>query len=360
MATRGTTEQDSSEPARIAEQLRGADRARLVGPKSGDGLAALAIAGAALGSIDVPRHLSLASRFDDGASESAGPDPTIRFDAAEGSAALRAYEIAAALDADPDPALALAGAVAGGVAPHGPAFEAAREEGLEERPGVAVPTSDPATGIAYSGLFHADFSGNESDAAAFLETIEYPTAPAERDETRLASALALSVSEGPAPERAVDAIEASLAPWTSPTAFETIGGYGDVLEAAAAIDPGGGLASLLGTPDYEALLDLWAERGNLLHAAVDAVQSDNSTVATGTVEAIPPGSVARLARDFQVDAERVLIAGEETIALASTAEDAVDVLEAACPDEPVIGESHLGTVRTDCDLEDVRTEVERA
>lgn len=356
MATTGT----DGETAGLAADLRGARLARVVSRADGDGLAAAAILGRALAAVGIPRHLSLAPSAAAAASrlEEAGtavplgvPDSDCRFE----SAARCAYAAARELGTDPDPGLALAGSVAAGIEPQGPALDAARERGMQVRPGLAVPTADLATGLAYSGHVHASFSGDRAAAQEFLDNLGLPEELDEAARERVASAVALEATDATA--RAATAIERALAPRTAPTGFETVGGYADVLSAAAARDPGRALAALLGSEDHETLVALWTDYGTALHDGVEAVTADGA-VATGRVEAIPPRDVARLARDFAVPAERVYVAGPASIALATADPAARSLLETRFDSQQIAGTETLATVRTDSNVETVRDEIE--
>ncbi|MFB6109650.1 MAG: hypothetical protein ABEJ60_02095 [Halodesulfurarchaeum sp.] len=362
MATTGI-DGESWEPAGLAGELRGAHLVRIVSRADGDGLAAAAILGRALGELGIPRHLSLSPAAAGAAPrlEEAGTPVTLGFPdlnrtCRSASAARCAYDVARELGIEPDPGLALAGSVAAGVEPQGRPLEAGRERGMSTRPGLAIPTGDLATGLAHTGYLHASFSGDVAAARDFLAELGLPEEPGADARERLASAVALDATDAPT-SRAATAIERALAPRTSPTAFETIGGYADVLTAAAALEPGRALAALLGSADRETLLDLWTEYGAALHEGVEAVTADGA-VATGRVEAIPPREVARLARDFAVAADRVYVVGPDSLALATAGAEARSVLETRFESEAVIGTETLATARIDTDIESVRETIE--
>ncbi|MFB6085527.1 MAG: hypothetical protein ABEJ84_01760 [Halodesulfurarchaeum sp.] len=361
MATTGTTR--ARKPADLASDLRGADLVRVVSRADGDGLAGAAILANALTAIGIPRHLALSPSRDAAAPrlDAEGTAVALGFEHFDGScqgdsAAYCAFELARELGTDPDPGLALAGATCAGVSPAGPALETARDRGLTERPGLAIPTADVTTGLAHSGLLHADFSGDEAETADFLAGLDLPEPLDESGHRKLASAVALRVTEGTTTDRATAQLANALGPRTSPTAFETIGGYADVLAAGAAIDAGGALTALLGDTDETALLESWREYGVAVHEAVAALPAGNETVELATVD-IPPLAVARLGRDFRVNAERLYVAGPDSIALATREANARSTLESHYPDEQLAGTDTLATVRT-ADLDPVERSVE--
>jgi hypothetical protein len=334
-------------PSELGAHLRGADRVRVVSRADGDGLAGAAILADALSALDIPRHLALAPTREAAAPrlDAAGTAVALGFDDLEqscgDSAALCAFETARELGTDPDPGLALAGAACAGVRPSDPAREAAREQGLTERPGLAIPTEDVTRGLAYTGLLHADFSGDEAATADFIADRDLPEPLDDAAHRDLASAVALRVTDGARPDRATAALATALGPRTSPTAFETIGGYADVLRAAAAMDPGAGLAALLGGVDEDTLLETWQAYGAALHEAVADLPTDDPVASVD----IAPADVARLGRDFRVDAARVVVAGPDSVALAAET-NARSTLDAHYPDEQPAGTDTLATVQT--------------
>ncbi|AOW80423.1 hypothetical protein HTSR_1245 [Halodesulfurarchaeum formicicum] len=364
MATTGTADENWT-PDGLAGHLREVSLARVVSRADGDGLAAAAILGRALAARNIPRHLSLSPTAADATTRlsESSTAVTLGFPVGEhvcdaDAAALCAYEVARELGTDPDPGLAIAGAVAAGTEPQGPALDAASERGLTNRPGLAIPTTDPAVGLAHTGLVHADFSGSVEAARDFLAPLDLPAELDPDANERLASAVALAATDTARPDRATRAIEAAIAPRSSPTDLETVEGYGDVLNASAAMAPGRALAALLGTPELPTLRTLWEQYGTALHRAVDDLAPAEGPVAMGTVEAIPPRDVARLGRDFQVDADRLYVAGPGAITLASSEVDARERLEIEFPEAAITGTDRLATVRTETDLETVLTEVE--
>ncbi len=352
MATTGT-QTEATDPADLASNIADAALVRVVSRADGDGLAAAAILGSALAERDIPRHLTVASPSEATVPDSEPGTVTIDVETLEAagthdSVALDAYETAAAMGTDPDPGLAIAGAKAVHVPPQGQALTDAEAQGLAERAGVGIPTPDLVSGLAYSGWLHASFSGDEDATEAFLD--EHDLRPIEEDRTHLADAIALAVTDTMAAERTTDALAQLLGPQTSPTAFETVGGYADVLRAAAASDPGRGLVALLGDVDEDRLLYHWRSYGESVHAAVSTVSTDGK-LATGTVDAVNPADVARLAHGYRVEADRVAIEGPDSVALAASEASARAELEAAYPDTAVHGTTSLATVQTEAGLD---------
>ena len=365
MATTGTaTEQ--REPADLARDLLEADLVRVVSRADGDGLAGAAILANALADQGIPRHLSLTASRENAAPrlEEHGTAIALGFAGFEqsceaDSAALWASELARELGSDPDPGLALAGARAAGVPAQESILSAATEQGLSERPGLAIPTSDLTVGLAYTGWLHAEFSGDEEAARDFLETQDLSESAEEADQRRLGSAVALTVTDKPRSQRAVTAISNAIGTQTSPTAFETIGGYADVLNAAANMDPGAALWALLGG-DETRLLDMWQDYGATVHETLHSLPTATNGVETVTVSDIPPQDVARLGRDFRTDADRLYVEGPETIALATRDENALETLTSHFSAGQVTGTDTLGTVRTTETLDQVLEDMEAA
>lgn len=369
MATTGRSTDAVHDPERAATLLGDADFVHLLGRRDGDALAAVGLLGRALEGRDIPYQVSLAPHsaaaerrmMDQSLSVGAGLDAgDLRL--AHEAVSLEAYDIAAALDADPDPVLAIAGTVAGGTVPNGAAYDAAQEKGVTRRPGVGIPTADPAVGLAYSGLLHADFSGDEDAAQSFLDALdvahdadameesEGTDEPLNTEEayTRIASAVALEVSESEHEGRTSRGLERLLAPLSSPGPFETVEGYADVLDALAHHDPGTGVAFILGDADRETALSSWKQAGARLHRAVVSLSLDQSDgVAVATVEDIDPTPVARLVRDFRVPERAVIVGNGESVALATTDRDAGSWLAETFEDGLVADGDTLATVETE-------------
>jgi hypothetical protein len=132
-----------------------------------------------------------------------------------------------------------------------------------------------------------------------------------------------------APKRAGTAVSSVLHPFDGGP-LETLGGFGDVLRAAAEARPGQGLAVALGRADPTSVLPDWRDHGRRAHAAVaDATTTrhDGLLVARCSADA-PLGTVARLLLDYRTPEPVVLAMAAET-AVARTAADDVAVADAA-------------------------------
>ena len=225
---------------------------------------------------------------------------------------LAAIEAAADLGAEPDPALALAGLVAGGRSPEAAAPGLEERAGFGRQPGIGAPTADLADGLAHSTLLHAPVSGDVAAAEALLAEL----ADADRDR-RAASLLAIdAVSADGTTARAADAVERAIHPLRGGP-LETVEGLADALGALAATAPGLATAMALGD-DLEPGLDTWRDHAAAVHEAVrsaEAARHDGLLVAhvEGPVEA-----VARLLRDFRSPEPAVLSIGDGEAALATT------------------------------------------
>lgn len=313
-------------PAEMALELREAGLVRLVAAADGDALAATGLLGRALADADVPFHASVCRLPETGSAESVctiGLGHDVGDRSLAGRCASRAaFAVAREFGADPDPVLALAGAAAGGCAPgdgEAGALEAARERGLvERRPGVAVPTTDLADGLAHSTLVHAAFSADTAAANAAIDALE---ADGDVDGTRLASLVALRAVED-APPRAAEAVERALRPLAIEGPFATVGGHADVLEAAARERPGTAVALALGHGGRTAALDAWREHAAGAHDAVrEADTARHHGVVVARVDG-PVQTVARLLRDFRSPEPVAVAVGDGRAAVATTKRDA--------------------------------------
>lgn len=358
MSTTGRSTATTTAPEDVATRLREAAFVTLVGHADGDALAGLGLLGRALDAIETPYQVSVVDSSrrahdrvvedeDDEATLALGLPNVASLSLEERSIAVAAYDVAAALDVDPDPVLAIAGATAAGEVPQGSTLGAARERGVERRPGLGIPTADLAQGLAYSGLLHGSFSGDENAAGAFLAELDLPAEIDDDGWTNLASAVAIEATEPPAPTSTVTAIEQALGPLAAPGPFETIEGYGDVLEALARTDPGQGVAYVLGHGDRQDALDTWRTYGGTVHRTVAGLNpTETGDLAFAKVEDADPWTVARLVRDFRVETPNVLVGGEDTVVLATTDEDALGWFEDALAAEPT-GRPTLAAVESD-------------
>lgn len=274
-------------------------------------------------------------------------------------ASLTATRVARELGDDPDLLLALAGGIAAAVrdgrvpfgdtssgepdgrstdAPSGLASlrDRAYERGLlgDRRPGIAAPTTDLVEGMAYTTLAHAPFSGDPD--AARERCGPFADDEAGRDAGReVASLLAFSVIDADdAAPRAARAVERALRPVPlagSSVPFATLGGYADVLAAAAVERPGTGLALVLGYDVREGALVAWRTHARRAHGALRRASvsrydglcvarlDDGVDVDAGDGDTGPPvATLARLFRDFRSPEPVALVVGEGVGAIAAT------------------------------------------
>ncbi len=356
MATTGRTEESTS-AAGVAASCRDADFVGLVGAPNGDALAGLALLATALDDIGTPFHARIGAT---GSDDVGGDEPDVVIavgQTAPGveqtitaghdrSASERAYAVAAELEA-PDLALALAGRIAAGRA----AAASPLADDAERRPGVAVPTTDLADGLAHTTLVHTPFSGDREATSAALADLEMADERDDDDHRRVASHLAMAVTGDEAtPPRAATAVERVLRPHIGGP-LRTIGGHADVLDATARASPGLGLAVALGAGGVDEALDVWRDVGQTVHHAVEAVALESHDgFAVGQTETDHVTPVARLVRDFRSPEPVVLLTGPERTALA-TSEDGPDahaILATAATDgHHVHGDARLASARID-------------
>jgi len=344
MSTAGRPE--ASAPAdSLAAAIREAGFVRLAATADGDALAALATTARACRAADVPFQAAVDAVPRPPATDA---DVTVTFGANDGQVAITdaplsttAYDAAQALGTDPDPLFALAGAVAGGAVPgeDAPLYEAVEPQ-LERRPGVAIPTTDVADGLAHSTQVHASFSGDREATTEALAALDLSTdgadqgspefaAPDLGDDAyrRVASMVGLRAVED-AIARAAEAVERALHPYVGGP-FETLGGYADVLEAVAREAPGVGVALALGRDVRADALDAWREHGRAAHGAVRAAETARHQGLFVARTRGPADTVAGLLRDFRSPEPVVLVLAGETAALATVDRDAGDVFRQA-------------------------------
>jgi len=325
-------------PSDVAATLRGAALVGLVATPDGDALAATGLLGRALADADVPFQARVRPTPALGDTEA---DATVCLGhdcggvtlAGDAPLSTTAFAVARELGTDPDSVLALAGATAAGSIPGDDtagALETAAERGLvERRPGVALPTADLADGLAHSTLVHAAFSGEVDAARTVLSSLDLPETPGADDHRRLASLVALSVVED-APPRAAEVVERALHPYATTGPFATVGGYADVLEAAARERPGTGLAFALGHGGREAALDAWREHAAAAHGGLhraDVARHRGCVVAR--VADAPLATVARLLRDYRAPEPVAVAVSDGGAALATTDRDAAPLVREA-------------------------------
>lgn len=261
------------------------------------------------------------------------PDvPALSWASADGSPAVAAAEAVREAGGDPDPVLALAGAVAAGESlgseesgvtersgatdSVGTLLEAARRrDAVTRRPGVATATADVADGVTHSTRLRLPVSGDPEAATALLSEVgdaaSQPPADLDPEVGRaLASVVAVDATSD-APSTAVDAVESVLRPAVTDGPFQTVGGFADVLAATARVDPGlaGALAVSPGSV-RTAALDRWRAHGRTVHGLLDGartarydgvsvVRPDPSDADSDCSAAAALPAVCRLAAQFQ-------------------------------------------------------------
>ncbi|MEF8856469.1 MAG: exonuclease RecJ [Haloplanus sp.] len=339
MSTAPATTEDA-DAGELAAALRTAPFVRVVATADGDALAASGVLARALRECGTPFQVRVDAVPDPVPSDeddlvvgvgTAGGD--LALSGAEPSS-LTAAATARELGVDPDPLLALAGvATAGRPIDAGDAatlLDAARERtAVDRRPGVAVPTTDPADGLAHSTLVSTPFSGDPEAARTVLSDLGVPADPADEDHRRLASWLAIEVTASSA--RAAEAVERALRPYATPEAtFATVEGFGDVLDAVARERPGTGVALAIRDDGLRtATLDAWRTHARAVHGALaEAATGRYDGVLVARVDERDPGrlgTIARLCRDFRSPEPVVLIVGEDgesSSAAAASVDDA--------------------------------------
>lgn len=350
MSTTGRDQTPAPAPSDLAGALDGAAFVRLVSDATGDALAGTGVLARALAADDTPFQASVVAPFAD-PDRTTEADVTVALGPGHGSAdhtlaarpAATAFAVARELDASPDPVLALAGTVAGSDV-DGTVADAAERAGVQRRPGLAVPVTDLADGLAHSTLLSGPFSGDAAAAQDALSELDLPTSTSgdltEDDHRRVASLVALAVTAD-APERATEAVAAGLSPYAGGP-FETVGGYADVLDAVAREAPGTGIALALGHDGVrENALSAWRTHASTAHGAVaDATTGryDGLFVARG--DAMPVGTVARLLADFRAPEPVTLVVTDGEAAARAT--DGRDVAATMRSATDVIGGEAVG------------------
>jgi hypothetical protein len=292
-----STEGRSAEPVSATNALESAGFVRLVARADGDGLAASGLIASALAERETPFQVTVgrtiaerSARLDAPTNEddrtivvgavdaAADPDDVIRLAATDRPATLEAVDLVREIGGTPDPVLALAGVVAGGSEPGAGEsewlLETAIERGLvEQRPGVAVPTSDPIDGVAHSTRLRAPWSGDPDAAREALgDAVDGDLDALDADDHRVIGSLVAldAVGADEATDATAETIGRLLRPYATPDhAFATLGGFADVLEALARTDPGTGTALAMGHDVRDAALDAWREHGRRAHDALD-------------------------------------------------------------------------------------------
>lgn len=336
MSTTGRSDESASAVSDIAAQLREAGLVRLVAAATGDAVAAAGLLTKALDARGVAHQTSVvampkpAARETDADLTIALCRPSTEADVVLGGDGQPASETALSVAAElgaVDYELALAGIYAAGTRPDSDVLAAARERGIEPRPGVASPTPDLADALAHSSLVHAPFSGRVETASDALEEVRVGDdrdATATEGAQRVASMVALAVcSDEESSPRAAEAVERFLRPLATPGGrFETVEGYADVLDATVRERPELAVPLSLEAIEPSDALDAWRQHTRHAHDAVRAAATgryDGLFVARCEGD-VPLGTVGRLVGDFRSPEPLVLVVADGE-AVAQAVED---------------------------------------
>ncbi|WP_232820432.1 exonuclease RecJ, partial [Halorussus litoreus] len=318
----------------VAASLRDAAFVRVLALADGDCLAAAGLLARACADRGVPYQVrvgrfgeTLAATESDGVADSEGDETTVsvgldpaadvHLPADSTPASVTAFDAARELDAAPDPVLALAGVVAAerppGAGESAHVLEAARESGVERRPGVGVPTEDLADGLAHTTLGHAEYSGDAEAAQAALAELGLPAELDASAHRSVASEFALAVAGSEdATDRAAEAVERGLRPHAVANGeFSTVEGYADVLAAVARERPGTGTALALGHDVRATALDAWRTHAERAHAALRGGTTGRyDGLFVLRAESAPVETTARLLGDFRSPEPVALVVSE--------------------------------------------------
>ena len=374
MSATGPERSDAGEPTAsdVAGRVREAGFVRLVGATTGDALAASAVLARTIAALSRPFQVSLAPLAADSA-RGTEADCTVAVGRADATADLHlpgtarpasetAFAVARDLgvvgESESDLlALALAGVHADGRVADSDVTERATEAGFERRPGLAVPTTDLADGLSGSTLVHLSQSGDPDAAADLLAEYDLATDAGALDEDerrRLASLVAIeAVGDDGVPPRGGDAVERVCRPFAGGP-VETVGGYGDVLDAVARERPGTGIALALGQDVIDDALDAWRDHAERAHAAVreaDTGRYDGLFVARPPDPDTPVGTVARLVHDYRSPEPITLAAVDGSAALVADDRDLESTVRAAADRLDGTGEATGTTGRARFDAE---------
>jgi hypothetical protein len=337
MSTSGRTDDADAPPTSdVAAALRDAEFVRVLARADGDCLAVAGLLAQTCIERGVPYQVRV-GRFgetvpaaeDDETTVTGGLDPAadVHLPSDPTSASVTAFDAAADLDATADPVLALAGVSAAGHPPGASesvhVLEVARESGVEQRPGVGIPTADLVDGLAHSTLVHTSDSGDREAVQATLAELGLPAELDDEAHRAVASDLALAVSgDESATERAAETVERALRPHATPdAAFATVEGYADVLNAVAREQPGVGVALALGHDVRDDALDAWRTHGERAHEVLrDATTGRYDGLFALRTDDAPVETVARLLWDYR-SPEPVALVVSETEAAATAVED---------------------------------------
>lgn len=316
----------------LATRLRDAGFVRFVARPDGDSVAAVGLLASALDTSGVPYQISVTSlserpeRSTDAdltvAIGRSATDPALTI-GVDGPSARTAYAVATELGSD-RLELALAGAVAADGHPGDELATRAVERGIERRPGLGIPTTDPADGLAHSTLVHAPVSGD-------LTATESAVSGFDLDETEgrraLASQVAMTVGADPdGTARGARRVERFLHP-LSGGPFETIEGYADVLDALVREQPGLAVAVALGGVDTETALDIWRAHATAAHETIRTARTGRyDGLFVAQCDGQPPvGTVARLVAEFRSPEPLVLVVGDGVAAARAVGDESPTV-----------------------------------
>ncbi len=332
MAASGRATGATPAPEQTATALRDAPLVRILTRRDGDAIAAAGLLARTLADLDTPFHVApTASRVERARRVQQG-DPeatTVAIGAVERAditiagenATATAVAIARAADSDPAPTLALAGVIAAGGDPTTlpTVLDQAQAQGIHQRPGVGIPTSDPIDGVAASLWIHAEFSGHPDQLREELVTVGidpdgWPFTESER--RKLASLIAIRATEGPAPMRAATSINRLLRPYVGEGPFPTVEGYAEVLDAVAREHPGTAITVAIGETATDAAEQSWRTHAQAVHAAIDAASitrvDDLAVITTDTTRTL---STARVLQRSHVSAPVTVVIGSDSVAL---------------------------------------------
>ena len=352
-----STEGRSAEPVSATSTLESADFVRLIARADGDTLVASGLLASALDAVKTPFQVTVArtvaarsDRVHTSTSEddvtvvvgtadaAADADDVVQLAAADRPATLEAIDLVRELDATPDPVVALAGIVASGGDPGAGESEwletTAHDRGLlEQRPGVAIPTTDPVDGLAHSTRLHAPWSGDlDATREALGDAVGGDPADFDADDHRaIGSLVALDVvGAGDAVDAAAETIGRALRPDATPDGpFETLGGFADVLEATVSVEPGTGVALAMGYDVRERALAVWREHGRRTHAALrDASTGRYDGLSVIGIDDGPVDAVAQVGAAYRSPEPAVLVISDRTESDDGTGEAAIATREA--------------------------------
>lgn len=325
----GTIEDAEGAVSRLAS----AQFVRIVARADGDGVAAAGTLARALSERRVPFQVSTARTAAGRAARTRGgddaetvllgaasaPDGVVKppTDDAREPLSVAAWRIASELGVDRAAAsLALAGVVAAGRHPETAPASLLQAVGAERQPGVAVPVTDPVDGLAHSTLVHGPFSGSPDRVREALGDVTTTLGDVEAARS-LASATTLATLSADASATAAAAVERALRPRLAGP-MTTLGGYADVLDAAARESPGTAVALALGHDASDPALSAWREHGRRAHEAVREGSTGryDGLLAVRVDGPAPVGTVARLVAAYRSPEPVVAVATDERAAVA--------------------------------------------